>query len=102
VIGCKPTLETRLTGEWDDTGYKPPSYIITFTYTVGGKTFRDKFKLGSPRENGHTFEIQYDPRHPEKNTGSEVPLEPWARLVVWSVFIPLTLLAIWFFDHWGK
>jgi hypothetical protein len=79
----------------NDGGYQQAEFVITFSYTVQGKTYFGKYTSGSPRDEGHTLEIQYDVSHPEKNTGSDVPPKPWVRAFVWVVCVGLTVLAIW-------
>ncbi len=82
-----------------DASYEQAEYLVTFAYSVGGKTYRGQYKSGSPPEDGHTFEIQYDPRHPESNTGTDLALRPWVKAFTWIVGGVLTIAAIWFFDQ---
>ncbi len=82
-----------------DAGYGRAEYVITFSYTVGGKTYQGKYLSGSPREDGHTFEIQYDPNHAERNTGTDVALRPWVKVLTWILGGALAMATIWFFER---
>lgn len=44
------------------------SFVIGFTYDVGGKSYSGEFTSPTYIEQGHTFSIGYDPLHPEQNT----------------------------------
>jgi hypothetical protein len=77
-----------------DGDYQPAEYVITFSYIAQGKTYVGKYKAGSPAEDGHTFEIQYDPSRPERNTGSDEQ-RLWVRVTVWVAGGTLAFLIIW-------
>jgi hypothetical protein len=78
-----------------DGDYQLAEYVITFSYIAQGKTYVGKYKAGSPEEDGHTFEIQYDPSHPERNTGSDEHPNLWVRVSVWIAGGTLAFLIIW-------
>jgi hypothetical protein len=78
-----------------DGDYQHAEYVITFSYSDQGKIYVGKYKAGSPEETGHTFEILYDPSRPESNTGSDVPLKPWVKVIVWVAGGALTFLIVW-------
>lgn len=75
-----------------------PEYIATFTYTVNGLAYKGKYRANSIRVLGQTFEILYDPKSPEKNTGSDLPLKPWIRWTARILGIGTAIGMIWF---WG-
>src|SRR5450755_425994 len=77
IIACKQLLLGRenLSSE----GYLPPEYIVTFSYSVAGQTFKGTYRTNSPQECGHDFEILYDPKHPSRNTASDVLNKRWVR-----------------------
>ena len=78
-----------------DGEYQLAEYVITFSYSAQGKTYVGKYKAGSPEDDGHTFEIQYDPSRPERNTGSDEPPKPWVRVTVLVAGCILGVLIIW-------
>ncbi len=97
VIACKQLLlgPENLSSE----GYLPPEYVVTFSYSVGGQTFEGTYRANSPQEFGHDFEILYDPKRPNRNTGSDVLNKRWVRLTAAALGVIAVLVAIWF---WGK
>lgn len=78
-----------------DEGFALAEFTITFSYTANGKTYFGKYKAGSPEEPGHTFEIQFDPSNPRRNTGSEMPRRPWTTVVTCIVGGVIALFVIW-------
>jgi hypothetical protein len=62
---------------------------------VGGKTYRGWYYAGTFHESGKTFEILYDPLHPEKNTGSEDQGRLWPRIVAWILCTAVIVLVAW-------
>lgn len=75
VTACRRTWDTSLTDEssLDSEGFfYSASFLITFSYEVDGRTYRGKYRSGSPVDLGHSFEILYDPNDPAMNTGSDV------------------------------
>jgi hypothetical protein len=97
IIACKQLLlgQENLSSE----GYLPPEYVITFSYSVGGQTYKGTYRANSPQECGHSFEIFYDPKHPSKNTGTDVLNKRWVRVTAAALGAITVLLAIW---SWGK
>src|ERR1700742_4705602 len=57
--------------------YPLPEYVVTFSYSVGDRELTGKYVTTSPQERGHTFNIFYDPEHPDRNTGLDEPVNPW-------------------------
>jgi hypothetical protein len=97
IIACKQRLLGRenLSSE----GYLPPEYIVTFSYSVDGQTFEGTYRTNSPQGCGHEFEVLYDPKHPSRNTGSDVLNKRWVRFTAAALGVIAVLVAIWF---WGK
>jgi hypothetical protein len=97
IIAC----EQRLLGQENlkNEGYIPPEYVVTFLYSADGQTFKGTYRTNSPQECGHNFEILYDPKHPHKNTGSDVLNKRWIRMIAAALGVITVLVAIWF---WGK
>ena len=91
VRGCRSSWSRSGDGE---SGI-PGEYVVKFSYEVHGTTFRGWYFAGTFHEPGETFEILYDPLHPEKNTRSENQGPTWARITAWVVGAALTLLLIW-------
>jgi len=73
-------------------------YVITFAYDVAGRTVTSKYVTSTPKESGDTFDILYDSKHPNRNTGSDGPTNPWVKWAARILGIVATLLAIWL---WG-
>jgi hypothetical protein len=99
----KETEATVFTCGWQDkfsagaTGLRPDgSYLITFSYEVGGSWYSGEFLNGSALVEGSRFSLRYDPDRPERN---EKNLE--ARRSRWfSVVIAIVLGAAWLFYEW--
>jgi hypothetical protein len=47
-----------------EAGYELAEFAITFSYPAQGQTYQGTYKAGSPEEEGHTFEILFDPSNP--------------------------------------
>ena len=75
-----------------------PEYVVTFAYTVNGRTYKGRYRANSIRVCGLTLEILYDPKHPSRNTGSDVPFNPWLKWGARVLGLGAALLAVWF---WG-
>lgn len=59
--GCTPYLAET------EGAYGPLPYIVTFRYTVDGKSYEGILNSPDEVERGEKFTIRYDPSHPEKN-----------------------------------
>jgi hypothetical protein len=68
------------------------TYIIKFSYEVGGNTFNGKFSDSASYEKGDTFKISYDPLHPDKNTETYTPRKWLVHIIVIAIAI---LFAYW-------
>ena len=79
--------------------YIPAEYVVTFSYEVAGKPYTGSFRVSSPQECGHTFEIRYDPTNPKKNTSSDVLDDPWIKWGARLLGLGLIVAAIW---RWGQ
>jgi hypothetical protein len=97
VTDCRRTFATSMIDETaiSDEGYQAAEFTITFSYIASGQTYFGKYKAGSPEEPGHTFEIQFDPSHPERNTGSDLPRTAWTTVTAVIVGGAIALLLIW-------
>jgi hypothetical protein len=73
----------------------PGEYVVSFSYEVLGKTYRGKYFAGSPHENRETFEILYDPNHPQRNTGSGDAGNKWMKVTFWVAGAALAALILW-------
>jgi hypothetical protein len=93
VTACKEKLLAR--ENWSAEGYSSGEYIVTFSYVANGRTFKGNYGANSPQECGHTFEILYDPAHPNINTGSDVLQNPWIRITAGILGIISALIGIW-------
>ena len=69
VIACSTPVSRRYSPYLNDTegtfGVLP--YIVTFRYTVNGKSYEGILNSPDEVEKGDKFIIRYDPRHPQKN-----------------------------------
>ena len=92
-------LEIWGSGWLTSEGYIPQEYVVTFSYSADGQTFKGTYRTNSPQECGHDFEILYDPKHPHKNTGSDGLNKRWVRMIAVALGVITVLVAIWF---WGK
>jgi hypothetical protein len=97
IIACKQTQAGAVGLSLD--GYYPPEYVITFSYLADGQPFKGTYRANSSQECGHDFEILYDPKHPSRNTGSDVLTRRWGRMSAAALGIVAVLIGIWF---WGK
>lgn len=78
--------------------YPLPEYVATFSYKVGNRAITGKYVTTSPQERGHTFDIFYDPKHPDRNTGRDEPINPWVKWTARVLGIGAAITAIWL---WG-
>jgi hypothetical protein len=78
--------------------YPLPEYVVTFSYTVGGRALTGRYVTTSPQERGHTFNIFYDPEHPDRNTGLDEPVNPWVKWTARVLGIGTVIVAVWL---WG-
>ena len=86
---------------WNQGGaqdYPLPEYVVTFTYNGDGRALTGRYITTSPQERGHTFDIYYDPKHPNRNTGLDEPINPWVRWTARILGIGTVLIAVWL---WG-
>jgi hypothetical protein len=60
--GSLPYLPNRVDG-WEITG----GYAVTFSYAVGGMSYKGLTKSSFEVRENDTFPIRYNPRHPEEN-----------------------------------
>ncbi|HEY6376342.1 MAG TPA: DUF3592 domain-containing protein [Edaphobacter sp.] len=98
VTGCRRTFETAFVNESEldaEGNYRMAEFVVSFTYEVSGKTYNDKYKSGSPKEEGETFEILYDPHKPRRNNSSGFPAPIWMRLIGWVIAAAVVLGFIW-------
>jgi hypothetical protein len=47
-------------------GYQLAEFTITFSYPAQSQTYYGTYKAGSPEQEGHTFEILFDPSDPQR------------------------------------
>jgi hypothetical protein len=93
IIAC----EQRAPGGMDSSleSYVPPVYLVTYSYTAEGQTFKGTYEADSPQECGHDFEIFYDPRRPSRNTASELFSKPWIKMTAFTLCVIAVLVWIW-------
>jgi hypothetical protein len=87
------------TGFVSSEGYIPTQYRVRFSYLVNGKKYEGSYGADSLQQAGQTFEILYDPKYPNKNTGSDFLSRSWAKWVVGGFSIAAWLIAKWL---WGN
>jgi hypothetical protein len=75
----------------------PAEFLITFSYSAEGKVYTGKYKAGSPKDVGDTFEISFNPDNPQENTGEDPKLKPWVRAFAIILGTLVTLILIKFF-----
>ncbi len=75
--------------------YIPPVYLVTFSYTADSQTFMGTYEANSPQECGHDFELFYDPRHPSRNTASELFSRPWVKRAAFTLCVIAALVWIY-------
>jgi|HubBroStandDraft_2_1064218.scaffolds.fasta_scaffold395509_1 hypothetical protein len=80
-----------------DGGYVT-EYVVTFSYDVGGRKWTGKHTTSTPPEIGHKFEILYDPKHPNRNSGIDHAMNPWVKWVIRLLLLGVFLTAYW---PWG-
>jgi hypothetical protein len=74
------------------------AYVVTFSYIAEGRKRSSRYTTSTPPEVGHSFDIFYDPKHPDRNTGVDNTLNPWVKWVVWLIMAAVFLTAYWL---WG-
>jgi hypothetical protein len=97
IISCKQTVFSSLQSSAvsSDGYYELLDYTVTFRYSVAHKSFKGKYKAYSEQAIGSTLTIAYDPLRPHKNTGADLVLTPWIRIVAWTIGAGFAALAIW-------
>jgi hypothetical protein len=75
--------------------YVPPVYVVTFSYAADGQTFNGTYEANSPQECGHDFEVFYDPRHPSRNTASELTSKLWVKWAIAALCVIGVLVWTW-------
>ena len=70
-------------------------YDVTFSYEVNGRTYGGNYRTTSPQESGHIFEILYNPKYPNENTGSDILPKPWVKVTTIVLGVILALIGIW-------
>lgn len=96
ILACKQTLLGR--DNFSSENYSPAEYVVSFSYVVRDQSFEGSYRVNSPQERGHSFEILYDPRKPSRNTGSDVLDHAWVRWGVRIIGFGAAILASWL---WG-
>jgi hypothetical protein len=71
------------------------AYVVRFQYEAMGTTRSGNYESTVPRECGHTFEILYDPAHPERNTGSDLSPRRAVRIALRIGGVILGLIIAW-------
>ena len=97
ITACKQTLLGQ--ESFSDEGYLPAEYLVTFSYQADGQDFDGSYRVNSPQDIGHTFEILYNPSNPRQNSGSDSLANPWRKWSARIIGIAAALLAIWL---WGR
>jgi hypothetical protein len=67
VIDCTPIGATRYPMLPEDGWTRIGGYTVTFSYSVGGRTYKGLTESSFKVETHDTFPIRYNPRHPEEN-----------------------------------
>ena len=97
IIAC----ELRRPGGLSVEDYCPPGYVVTFSYSADGQTFKGTYRTNSPQECGHYFEILYNPKHPSRNTGSDSVTRSWATMTAFAIAVIALLALMWFCGKQG-
>jgi hypothetical protein len=90
IMACEQRRPEGLSLEGD---YCPPGYVVTFSYSADGQTFKGTYRASSPQECGHDFEILYNPKHPSRNTGSDGLTQSWVTM---TAFVLVVIAFLWF------
>jgi hypothetical protein len=93
IIACKLTRAGGVGLSLE--GYYPAEYVVTFTYSADGRTFKGRYRTNSPQECGHNFEILYNPRHPSRNTGSDALTRSWLTMTAFVIAVVAILAVLW-------
>jgi hypothetical protein len=100
VTGCRHTLMSSIFVENPDnlgySGSNTPEYIVSFSYSVAGVTYRGSYRAGAPSREGHHFEISYDPNNPARNTGTSFMDTGLGWLVIALLGCIGAAIALWF------
>lgn len=92
IIACEQRQPEGLSLEGE---YCPPGYVITFLYSADGQTFKGTYRTNSPQECGHDFEIFYNPKHPNRNTGSDALTRSWVTMTAFVLVVIALLAGMW-------
>jgi len=93
IIACEQRGSEGLTYEGE---YCPPGYVVTFSYSADGQTFKGTYRASSPQKCGHDFEILYNPKHPSRNTGSDALTQSWVTMTALALVV-IAFLWFWWF-----
>jgi hypothetical protein len=67
VIDCTPIAATKYPILPEDGWMRIGGYTVTFSYSVGGRTYKGLTESSFKVATHDTFPIRYNPRHPEEN-----------------------------------
>ncbi|MGD0631459.1 MAG: DUF3592 domain-containing protein [Terracidiphilus sp.] len=100
VIACSTPVSWRSTSTPLEGGgpIRVLPYVVTFRYTVKGKSYEGIINSPDKVQRGDTFTIRYDPRHPEKNNTLDSETNwTYTYTTVFSVVMLLlmTVVFIW-------
>jgi hypothetical protein len=97
VTGCRRTVETALRDAFSssESDEIPTAYVVRFEYDAMGMTRSGYYESTVPRECGYTFEILYDPSHPERNTGFDLSPRRSIRIALRVGGVILGLIIAW-------
>ena len=93
IIACEQRRPEALSSEGD---YCSPGFVVTFSYSADGQTFKGTYRANSPQECGHDFEILYNPKHPSRNTGSDALSQSWAMMTAVALIVIAVVVWMWF------
>ena len=93
VIDCRQRLIALDSGASTD-GFSP-EYIITYSFVVAGKTYKDRYTAGTPQMKGHQLEILFNPLNPKQNTGNDSSGDLRVRILAWIIGGALAFSLIW-------
>ena len=97
LSSCSSLLYNLASGEEGDKRF----FEITFSYTVNGERFVDKYKRTDPLEMGHQIIILYDPSRPSQNNLSGTESKFGLRVVFWIAGAMAGAFLAYLSEHFG-
>jgi hypothetical protein len=106
VVACEPILLSAHANTGKTASLQlpdMPQFAVTFKYQANGQEYSGEYVVNAEKVAlGHTFTICYDPKDPQKNSGTEksLSLHPnWRHQIVAAVIAVLIFVTLYWFHN---